>query len=122
MNTPFQNWFGCGVGRLLLPLARRCQTAVGIHASDGMLREAEKVCQMEKVRNISLVKGDDNCSSQAPGFDFINSFIVFQHIPCDRGVRLFRRLLELLNEGGVGGRSFHVFAILFSGGRRRFKL
>jgi len=37
--------FGCGVGRLLLPIARRCQTAVGIDVSDTMLREAEKTAK-----------------------------------------------------------------------------
>jgi SAM-dependent methyltransferase len=94
--------FGCGVGRLLLPIASRCQSAVGIDVSDGMLREAAKVCQQEKILNVSLVKGDDDCSGLTPGFDFINSFIVFQHIPTDRGARLFRRLLELLDTGGVG--------------------
>jgi SAM-dependent methyltransferase len=98
--------FGCGVGRLLLPIARRCQSAVGIDISETMLCEAEKNCHVEKVTNISLVEGDDSCSGLTPGFDFINSFIVFQHIPCDRGVRLFRRLIELLNEGGVGAVHF----------------
>jgi len=58
------------------------------------------------MKNISLVKGDDNCSNLTAGFDFINSFIVLQHIPCDRGVKLFRRLLELLNQGGVGAVHF----------------
>jgi SAM-dependent methyltransferase len=98
--------FGCGVGRLLLPMARHCQAAVGIDVSETMLGEAEKNRQTEKAENISLVKGDDNCSGLTPGFDFINSFIVFQHVPCDRGVRLFQRLLELLNEGGVGAVHF----------------
>ena len=101
--------FGCGVGRLLLPMARRCQTAVGTDVSETMLQEAGKNCQLENVKNISLVKGDDNCSNLAGGFDFINSFIVFQHIPCDRGVILFRRLLELLNEGGIGAIQCNVF-------------
>ena len=58
------------------------------------------------MKNISLVKGDDNCSNLTAGFNFINSFIVLQHIPCDRGVKLFRRLLELLNQGGVGAVHF----------------
>src|SRR5580700_9118948 len=29
--------FGCGVGRLALPLARRCQEVVGVDVSDSML-------------------------------------------------------------------------------------
>lgn len=94
--------FGCGVGRLVLPIGRRCQRAVGADVSEAMLAEARKNCQTEKVENVSVVKGDDNCSNLGSGFDFINSFIVFQHIPCDRGISLFRRLAELLNAGGVG--------------------
>lgn len=94
--------FGCGVGRLLVPIARRCQAAVGTDISKEMLREAEKVCQAQNLKNVSLVKSDDNCSALTTGFDFINSFIVLQHIPCDRGIGLFRRLLDLLTEGGAG--------------------
>jgi len=93
--------FGCGVGRLLLPMSRRCGSAVGVDVSEGMLKEAEKNCRAEGVKNVSLVKGDDNCSALKSEFDFINSFIVFQHIPCDRGVKLFERLLQLLSAGGV---------------------
>ncbi|HUD47510.1 MAG TPA: class I SAM-dependent methyltransferase [Candidatus Baltobacteraceae bacterium] len=93
--------FGCGVGRLILPMSRRCRTAVGIDVSDAMLQEAQRNCRAEKVENVSLVKGDDKCAGLEHGFDFINSFIVFQHIPCDRGIGLFRRLVELLNDSGV---------------------
>ncbi len=103
--------FGCGVGRLLLPIARRCQLAVGIDVSESMLKEAEANCQKEKVGNVSLIKSDDNFSTlaaqgHAAGFDLINSFIVLQHIPCDRGVVIFRRVLKLLNDGGVGAVHF----------------
>jgi 2-polyprenyl-3-methyl-5-hydroxy-6-metoxy-1,4-benzoquinol methylase len=94
--------FGCGVGRLVLPMGRRCHTVTGIDVSDTMLQEARKNCEREGLTNIHLVKGDDDCSSLKPGFDFINSFIVFQHIPCARGVNIFRKLVGLLNPDGVG--------------------
>ena len=32
--------FGCGVGRLALPLARRCRSVVGVDVSGGMLEKA----------------------------------------------------------------------------------
>lgn len=43
--------FGCGVGRLLLPFARRFEHAVGIDISEGMLRELHGVMAEESVRN-----------------------------------------------------------------------
>jgi 2-polyprenyl-3-methyl-5-hydroxy-6-metoxy-1,4-benzoquinol methylase len=33
--------YGCGVGRLLIPLAERCECVVGVDVSDTMLREAQ---------------------------------------------------------------------------------
>ena len=94
--------FGCGVGRLALPLARRCESVVGVDVSESMIREARAQSEARQVTNISWVKGDDELSRVSGGFDLINSCIVFQHIPCHRGQKLLKRLLELLNEGGVG--------------------
>jgi SAM-dependent methyltransferase len=94
--------FGCGVGRLVLPLARRCGSVVGVDVSEAMLAEARRNCEARGLDNVSLVKGDDDLSGVEGSFDFVHSFIVFQHIPPDRGLRLFERLLGLLREGGVG--------------------
>src|SRR4051794_25608808 len=33
--------FGCGVGRLLIPIARACKQAIGVDISRGMLQKAE---------------------------------------------------------------------------------
>ncbi len=41
--------FGCGVGRLLLPIARRCQSAIGTDVSESMLLEAKK-CRVGESR------------------------------------------------------------------------
>ncbi|MDP3766918.1 MAG: class I SAM-dependent methyltransferase, partial [Dehalococcoidia bacterium] len=38
----------------------------------------------------------------AGSFDFIHSYIVFQHIPQREGESLLRKLIELLSENGVG--------------------
>ncbi len=34
--------FGCGVGRITLPIAKRCETAVGVDISENMLQEARR--------------------------------------------------------------------------------
>src|SRR5262249_47032833 len=62
--------FGCGVGRLLVPLARRCELVVGVDVSDTMLREARDNCNSRGLHNVSLVKGDDQLSAVNGTFDF----------------------------------------------------
>ena len=99
--------FGCGVGRLTIPLSAACGQVVGVDASPSMLEEATKNAKEMGAENIEFLLADDNLSALgSEGFDFINSFIVFQHIPLDRGYRLLRRLLSLLNEGGIGALHF----------------
>jgi SAM-dependent methyltransferase len=94
--------FGCGVGRLLIPLARISGEAVGVDVSEGMLAEARKNCEDRSVTNVSLVKSDDELSLVNGKFDLIHSYIVFQHIPVQRGERIFLQLLERLVPGGIG--------------------
>jgi ubiquinone/menaquinone biosynthesis C-methylase UbiE len=93
--------FGCGVGRLVIPLAKKASHVVGLDVSDSMLEEARKNCQKYNVNNVSLLKSDDHLSSLKGTFDFIHSFIVFQHLPADKGTKLFTKLLNFLNEDGI---------------------
>ena len=94
--------FGCGVGRVLLPLAARCEEVVGVDVSGPMLAEAAKNVAAEARRNIRLSNSDDRLSAIAGTFDLIHAFIVFQHVPPRRGEELVLRLLERLDEGGIG--------------------
>jgi SAM-dependent methyltransferase len=98
--------FGCGVGRLSVALAKRLDSIVGVDVSSGMLRKARLRCEQVGVKNLSLILGDDNLSQVEGKFDLVTSFIVLQHIPVNRGEQLFRRLVELLNDGGVA--ALHV--------------
>src|SRR5262245_5241774 len=94
--------FGCGVGRLSLPLAQRCVEVVGVDVSDTMLCEAADNCKASGVRNVTLVKGDDELSGVSGQFDLVHTYIVLQHVPVERGTRIFRRLVELVKPGGCG--------------------
>ena len=76
--------FGCGVGRVTIPLARRVAQVVGVDVSDSMLDEANKNCEEAGVRNVTLIKSDDSLENLSGDFDFLHSFIVFQHIPARR--------------------------------------
>jgi SAM-dependent methyltransferase len=94
--------FGCGVGRLVIPLAERCDAVVGVDVSDSMLREADRNCAARGLKNVTFVKGDDELAGVEGRFDLVTSYIVLQHIPTHRGFRLFRRLTELVSDGGCG--------------------
>jgi SAM-dependent methyltransferase len=94
--------FGCGVGRLTIPLATRAGSVVGVDVSPSMLEEARKNCVERNLRNMEFVVSDDTLSKVPGSFDFIHSYIIFQHIPIKRGEELLQRLVDALAENGVG--------------------
>lgn len=99
--------FGCGVGRLTIPLARACSHVVGIDVSDSMLDEARENCLREGVvEKVDLVKSDDNLSRALTTFDFVTSFITFQHIPPRRGESILKTIVDRLDTNGVGALHF----------------
>jgi SAM-dependent methyltransferase len=94
--------FGCGVGRLLVPFARVAEEVVGVDVSPSMLEEARRNCEERQLRNVSLLPSDDDLTALSGTFDLVHSFIVFQHIPVQRGRAIFGKLLQHLRPGGVG--------------------
>jgi SAM-dependent methyltransferase len=93
--------FGCGTGRLVIPFAAVAREVVGLDISDSMLAEARRNCAESGLANVELRRSDDALSNAAGGFDLVHSFIVLQHIEAGRGLRIFERLLERLNPGGI---------------------
>jgi 2-polyprenyl-3-methyl-5-hydroxy-6-metoxy-1,4-benzoquinol methylase len=98
--------FGCGVGRLVIPLARRCAAVVGADVSASMLAEARRNCDQQGLADVSLVETANGLGSVPGTFDFIHSFIVFQHIPAPKGEQLLAELLDRLEPGGIGALHF----------------
>ena len=98
--------FGCGVGRLVLPLARRVPQVVGVDVSVAMLDEARRNCKEAGASNVVLLASDSDEYRSAGGFDLVHSFIVLQHIPTRAGLGVVRDLIGRLNPGGVG--ALHV--------------
>lgn len=81
--------FGCGAGRLTEAMTAYADTT-GYDISPGMLETARA-----RGGNATYV---DELSDGS--FDWINSFIVFQHIPPARGLELMEKLLKRLALGG----------------------
>jgi SAM-dependent methyltransferase len=94
--------FGCGVGRLVVPLSQRSDFITGVDVSEAMLLEAKRNCEGRGIQNVEFVKGDDELTRVQGSFDFVNSHVVFQHIPTKRGEKLLRALIDRLRPGGIG--------------------
>ncbi len=104
--------FGCGVGRMLIPLAQQSGSAVGVDVSAAMRAEAERNCTRFQVGNVRLVGTLEELPA-AETFTFVHSYIVMQHIPHARGLRIIAALLERLAPGGA-------LALHLTYGRRRY--
>lgn len=92
--------FGCGVGRVLVPLAEVSEQAVGVDISDGMRAEAARNCARFGRDNVRFVKTLDELNDQRGTFTFIHSYIVLQHIDADRGLSIIAALLDCLDRSG----------------------
>lgn len=105
--------FGCGVGRCTIPFARHCDSVVGVDISEAMIDEGRRMADALEARNVEFAVSNDGLSGLDPNtFDFIHSFIVFQHIPYNMGERLITRIIELLNDDGVAALHFLYHAEL----------
>lgn len=98
--------FGCGVGRLTLPLAEEFSRVVGLDIAPSMLAEARHNAAESGVDNVTFARSDDALTGAPGGFDFVHTYIVLQHIPTRRGMRIVEHLVEKVNPGG--GLSLHV--------------
>lgn len=83
--------FGCGVGRLAEAMTDYASDVIGLDISPGMLALA-------RARGSKVAYTDEMPQGL---FDWINSFIVFQHIPPERGLAILQDLLARLSDGAM---------------------
>ena len=84
--------FGCGVGRLTRAMARHCVHVIGVDISSGM-REIARQYAPENVNVVGAIPDQM--------VNWVNSSIVFQHIPPQRRYLLFAELIGRVAPGGV---------------------
>ena len=94
--------FGCGVGRVLVPLAAIVPEVVGVDIAPSMLAEARRNCELNGVSNAQFVMSDDTLSAVNGDFDLVHTCIVIQHIEIARGLKLFEALVSRIRPGGIG--------------------
>ncbi len=93
---------GCGTGRITEFLARRFKTVAGIDISEEMIRVGKE--RLKNLPNVRLL-ATDGLSYPFPSlsFDFVFSFIVFQHMPDTATIRKnFEEISRVLKDGGIG--------------------
>jgi 2-polyprenyl-3-methyl-5-hydroxy-6-metoxy-1,4-benzoquinol methylase len=99
--------FGCGFGRLALPLAECCEHVYGLDISPEVLREADRNAARMNISNVEWM--DAGRLAELDGrYDMVLSRWVFQHIPSRQGEQIFAALLHGLRPGGVGALHFTV--------------
>lgn len=81
---------GCGVGRLTYAMARHVPAVIGYDVSESMLRIAREAAPANATFTAELPAGP---------FDWINSFIAFQHIPPVEGLALLDTALSRAASG-----------------------
>src|SRR5262245_17603055 len=95
--------YGCGAGRLAIPLARRAArragTVTAVDRSPEMLRTAREEAASQHVENI-VFSDPETFFSQTNRVDFLVCYLVLQRLPPNAGLELVRRLLERVVPGG----------------------
>lgn len=91
--------FGCGVGRLAEAMTAHASEVTGYDISPGMLALARQ--RGGKAAYVGEMP--------AGPFDWINSFIVFQHIEPPRGLEILEALLQRLAPGGLVSLQFTIW-------------
>jgi cyclopropane fatty-acyl-phospholipid synthase-like methyltransferase len=96
--------FGCGTGRVLLPIAAGVRRAFGVDVSPTML---EHLAEAAEARGVSNVVGLRTTDDWPTGIDFAYSNLVFQHIESTREIEgALRGIHACLRDTGVAHLQF----------------
>jgi SAM-dependent methyltransferase len=96
---------GCGVGRLMLPMARHFREVLGVDISRAMIQRAKSCAQNNGIDNASFlaISGPEDflaaVGNYAGSCDFIYSLLVFQHIPDFSIIEGYLRVIRILLHG-----------------------
>lgn len=95
--------FGCGIGRLTLPLAGIFKELVGVDGASSMIEQARQNAAARGVTNCRFVLNTEGDLRIFPddAFDFIYSRIVLQHIPAPASTTFLSEFVRVLRPGGL---------------------
>jgi ubiquinone/menaquinone biosynthesis C-methylase UbiE len=93
--------YGCGVGRLAIPLARRVASVTAVDRSPTMLDLARGQAKQRGIENIGFQTPAELFATKRK-FDLVTCYLLFQRMPQDEGLALLRQLLGCLGSRGIG--------------------
>jgi 2-polyprenyl-3-methyl-5-hydroxy-6-metoxy-1,4-benzoquinol methylase len=93
--------FGCGVGRVSLPLAGRFPRITACDVSEEHLGHGRAIAARRGLGNISFTLVESPDFGMTEPFDLWFSYLVLQHNPPPIMVTILRRMFALLAPGGV---------------------
>lgn len=93
--------FGCGVGRLVVPFAKRFWRVVGVDVSQAYIAEAISNCSKSDTANVEFHTSLDALRARRGTFDLAHSYITFIHIDFVRGKAIIEEIVRLLRPGGL---------------------
>ncbi|RXH16964.1 class I SAM-dependent methyltransferase [Bradyrhizobium guangzhouense] len=107
--------YGCGVGRVTLPLAMQVDHVTAGDISTSHLQIARARLNADHIENVSLVhvQTDERYGMLEP-FDFWYSRIVLQHNPPPIIALILRRAFEMLEPGGIACFQLPTYAVNYS--------
>ncbi len=92
---------GCGVGRFVRPFASRFGRVHGVDISEAMIEEARRRLAHLPNASFEVGNGVDLAGQQDASYDFVFSYIMFQHIPDPRiTLAYIREIGRVLRPGG----------------------
>jgi SAM-dependent methyltransferase len=91
--------FGCGPGRLAIPLARRYLRVTAVDAAPAMLRRAKENALREGLTNLELVTPSMLRDSGRP-FNLVIALLLLQRLPPAEGLALIEELTRLTAPDG----------------------
>lgn len=92
--------FGCGVGRVAIPLARRCGHLTAVDVSPTMLSMTAEYARREGLDVVSPQTLAEFLAGERP-LDLLHSIIVLQHIWPEEGFRILASILPRMRDGGM---------------------
>jgi 2-polyprenyl-3-methyl-5-hydroxy-6-metoxy-1,4-benzoquinol methylase len=93
--------YGCGIGRLALPLARHPASIVAVDRSPAMLARARQEAELSQLGHIRFQTPETLFAADS-SFDLVVCYHVLQRLPHAAALALIRRLASRLAPGGVG--------------------
>jgi SAM-dependent methyltransferase len=104
---------GCGVGRLLFPLAKHFERVLGLDISPEMVRQGTALAAQKNVPNTKFFtladyqRRPENFGLTEGSVDFVYSLIVFQHIADFSAIEDYFKLIRMwLSPGGIAHLQF----------------